>query len=80
MMEGAGVFANGHSALDTKKSDETTSLKELGTSFETITGQVADVTHGLSVKALSVVKEYPIHTALAAAGVGFIVGAFVNRK
>lgn len=79
MMEGAGVFANGHNALDTKKGDST-SMKDLGSSFETITGQVADVTHGLSVKALSVVKEYPIHTALAAAGVGFIVGAFVNRK
>ena len=78
-MEGAGVFANGHSGLDTKKNDNA-SLKDIGSSFETITGQVADVTHGLSVKALSVVKEYPIHTALAAAGVGFIVGAFVNRK
>ena len=54
--------------------------KHLGNSLEDITGQVAEVTGELSEKTMSTIKKYPLHTALAAAGVGFIVGALVARK
>lgn len=54
--------------------------KHLGHSLEDISGQVAEVTGELSEKTISTIKKYPLHTALAAAGVGFIVGALVARK
>lgn len=72
MMEKSGGYANG-------KSSEA-SMSDLGSSIEAMSGQVAEVTHGLSVKAMGVMKQYPLHTALAAAGVGFVVGALVSRK
>ncbi len=65
-------FTNGKDLQDIKKN--------LGSSLEDITGQVAEVTGELSQKTMSTIKKYPLHTALAAAGVGFIVGALVARK
>lgn len=54
--------------------------KHLGNSLEDISGQVAEVTEEFTEKTMSTIKKYPLHTALAAAGVGFIVGALVARK
>lgn len=65
-------FTNGKDLQEIKKN--------LGHSLEDITGQVAEVTGELSEKTMSTIKKYPLHTALAAAGVGFIVGALVARK
>jgi ElaB/YqjD/DUF883 family membrane-anchored ribosome-binding protein len=65
-------FTNGSDMQDIKKA--------VGHTFDDISGQVAEVTGELSQKTMSTIKKYPLHTALAAAGVGFIVGALVARK
>ncbi len=65
-------YTNGKDLQDIKK--------QLGSSLEDISGQVAHVTHEFTDKTMTTIKKYPLHTALAAAGVGFIVGALVARK
>jgi ElaB/YqjD/DUF883 family membrane-anchored ribosome-binding protein len=65
-------FTNGNELQEIKKN--------FGHSIEDITGQVAEVAGELSHKTMSTIKKYPLHTALAAAGVGFVVGALVARK
>lgn len=52
----------------------------LGHSFEEISNKVAGATSDLGDKAMSTIKRYPLHTALAAGAVGFIAGALVARK
>lgn len=34
----------------------------------------------LSAKALELVKKYPLHTAMVAGGIGFLLGSFLARK
>ncbi len=34
----------------------------------------------LSEKALELVKKYPLHTAMVAGGIGFLLGSFLARK
>lgn len=72
-------YTNGKEVQDLKKRGEAV-VANLGSSLENISGQVAEVTHEFTDKTMSTIKKYPLHTALAAAGVGFIVGALVARK
>ena len=55
-------------------------IQNLKTAASNITHDVADYAGVLSEKAVGTVKKYPLHSALAAAGVGFILGAFIARK
>lgn len=34
----------------------------------------------LSQRALELVKKYPLHTAMVAGGIGFLLGSFLARK
>jgi|GEM_PF-6103799 len=72
-------YTNSQDFQDLKKRGET-AVAHLGTSLEDISGQVAHVTGEFTDKTMTTIKKYPLHTALAAAGVGFIVGALVARK
>ena len=55
-------------------------LANLSESYDEIAGKISETAKGLSTRTLVVMKDYPVHTALAAAGVGFIVGAMISRK
>lgn len=72
-------YTNGKELQELKKRGEA-AVANLGSSLEDISGQVAEVTGEFTEKTMSTIKKYPLHTALAAAGVGFIVGALVARK
>jgi len=67
-----GTLTNGRDLQDIKNS--------MTAEFQNIGHQAADYASDLSEKAVSTVRKYPLHSALAAVGVGFIVGALVARK
>ena len=52
----------------------------IGSTVEDFSGKFAEVASDLSNRTLSTIKKYPIHTALAAAGVGFLLGSLVSNK
>ncbi|HXH75503.1 MAG TPA: hypothetical protein VNJ08_11090 [Bacteriovoracaceae bacterium] len=53
---------------------------DLGHSFDEISNTVAETAAALSEKGMSMMKKYPLHTALVAGGIGFVVGAMIARK
>lgn len=55
-------------------------LANLDGSVEEFANGIVETTAELSGKAISTIKKYPLHTALAAGAVGFIIGALVARK
>ena len=59
---------------------ESKAIAELGHSFEEMSNKVTETTAELSEKGLSVIKQYPLHTALVAGGIGLILGALIARK
>jgi ElaB/YqjD/DUF883 family membrane-anchored ribosome-binding protein len=56
------------------------SLANMGHSLEQITDKVVETTADLSHTAMETIKKYPLHTALAAGVVGFLVGTLISRK
>lgn len=56
------------------------SMDGFDSSVEDFKGKITGVASDLSHKTLGTIKKYPIHTALAAAGIGFLVGSMVNRR
>ncbi|MCE3012893.1 MAG: hypothetical protein LW878_07465 [Proteobacteria bacterium] len=52
----------------------------VGSTIEDYSGRFAEVASDISSRTLGTIKKYPIHTALAAAGIGFLVGSMVSSK
>lgn len=52
----------------------------VGSTIEDYSGRFAEVASDVSSRTLGTIKKYPIHTALAAAGIGFLVGSMVSSK
>lgn len=72
--------ANGQGAINDFKQISEAALANFGGSMEEITNKVVESTAELSGKTMSTIKKYPLHTALAAGALGFIVGALVARN
>lgn len=55
-------------------------VQELKDSVEDISGKITQVTSEIASDSVSVMKKYPVHTALGACAIGFIAGALSFRK
>lgn len=73
-------YTNGHDAVKDFKQISEAALANFGGSVEEITNKVVETTAEISGKTLSTIKKYPLHTALAAGALGFVVGALVARN
>lgn len=62
-----------------KDSTEST-MQELSTRVNDLTSRVRDISVNLADESATMVRRYPFHTALGAAVVGFVAGAFLIRR
>jgi hypothetical protein len=62
------------------KMNAQSSGKDLARQGSEILSSVGQSLEHMSERGLETIKKYPLHTAIAAGAVGFVVGAIVARK
>lgn len=58
----------------------TADIAQMSESFSEISDKVFETTAELSQTAMSTIKKYPLHTAMVAGVVGFLVGSLFAAK